>query len=274
MGVLTTGFNAPAVDLIAMLRPTKSVGLYVQMAGRGTRLAPGKENCLVLDFAGNVARHGPIDAVKPKQPADGDGVAPTKICPDCDSILAAALRECPDCGHQFPPPEVKVAATASTLAILSTVRAEWMEVSEVSCRRHEKPGKPPSMRVDYSCGLVRHSEWICFEHTGYARQKAVDWWQRRSSAPVPSTVAEALRATDSLAVPTAIFVRPSGRFTEIVNHRFETCNTPASAPSATASLAGSAGSTRAIASATRGATPAAGSFARASARTSATGGAA
>ena len=63
MGVLTTGFNAPAVDLIAMLRPTKSAGLYVQMAGRGTRLAPGKDNCLVLDFAGNVARHGPVDAV-------------------------------------------------------------------------------------------------------------------------------------------------------------------------------------------------------------------
>ena len=62
MGVLTTGFNAPAVDLIAMLRPTKSAGLYVQMAGRGTQLAPGKDNCLVLDFAGNVARHGPVDA--------------------------------------------------------------------------------------------------------------------------------------------------------------------------------------------------------------------
>ena len=50
MGVLTTGFNAPAVDLIALLRPTKSVGLYVQMVGRGTRLAAGKENCLVLRF--------------------------------------------------------------------------------------------------------------------------------------------------------------------------------------------------------------------------------
>jgi len=61
--VLTTGFNAPGVDLIAMLRPTKSVGLYVQMIGRGTRLSPGKDNCLVLDFAGNVARHGPIDCI-------------------------------------------------------------------------------------------------------------------------------------------------------------------------------------------------------------------
>ena len=73
MGVLTTGFNAPGVDLIAMLRPTKSTGLYVQMAGRGTRLAPGKADCLVLDFAGNVARHGPIDAVKPKRPGSRRG---------------------------------------------------------------------------------------------------------------------------------------------------------------------------------------------------------
>ena len=65
-----------------------------------------------------------------------------------------------------------------------------------------------------------------------------------------------------------------GRFTEIVNHRFEPCNTPASAPSAAASLVGSAGSMRAIASATRGATQATGSFARSPAKTSATGGAA
>ena len=89
MGVLTTGFNAPAVDLIAMLRPTKSAGLYVQMAGRGTRLAPGKANCLVLDFAGNVARHGPIDAGAAEEARQaGDGEAPTKVCPDCESILA------------------------------------------------------------------------------------------------------------------------------------------------------------------------------------------
>jgi DNA repair protein RadD len=76
MGVLTTGFNAPAVDLIALLRPTKSAGLYVQMVGRGTRLAPGKENCLVLDFAGNVRRHGPIDLVRPDGPARPVAVRP------------------------------------------------------------------------------------------------------------------------------------------------------------------------------------------------------
>lgn len=274
MGVLTTGFNAPAVDLIAMLRPTKSAGLYVQMAGRGTRLAPGKQSCLVLDFAGNVARHGPIDAVKAKKPAAGEGVAPTKVCPACDSILAAAVRQCPDCGYQFPPPEIKVEATATTLAILSAARPEWGEVSSIAFSRHEKPGKPPSLRVDYCCGLASHSEWICFEHTGYARQKAVAWWRSRSTAPVPATIADALAQADALTKPAAILVRPSGRFTEILNYRFAPCITPASAPSAGASPAASAGSRPAIASATPGATRAGGSFAPTSARTSVTGGAA
>jgi DNA repair protein RadD len=276
MGVLTTGFNAPAVDLIAMLRPTKSTGLYVQMAGRGTRLAPGKENCLVLDFAGNVAMHGPIDAVKPtvevRLRAGGAVPTPTKVCPNCDSTVATPVRQCPDCGHEFPPPEVKIAATATTLAILSTLRAQWIKVLEVSYRRHDKPGKPPSMRVDYGCGLVRHSEWICFEHPGYARQKAVAWWQQRSDAPVPVSIAEALDDASNLATPRAILVRPNGRFTEVVNYRFDLCTNPASAPSAAANPAASAGSMRAIASATPDATQVAESSAPASARTSATGG--
>jgi len=86
MGVLTTGFNAPGVDLIAMLPPTKSPGLYVQMAGRGTRLAPGKKNCLVLDFAGNVTRHGPIDLVRPKIPGKGEGDVPLKTCPSDEKL--------------------------------------------------------------------------------------------------------------------------------------------------------------------------------------------
>ena len=182
MGVLTTGFNAPGVDLIAMLRPTKSTGLYVQMAGRGTRLAPGKADCLVLDFAGNVARHGPIDAVKPKRPGTGEGEAPVKVCPDCQSILATAVRVCPDCGHAFPPPQVQVEAQASTLEILTTGKPQWLAVDEVSYRAHEKPGGRPTLQVDYQCGLVRHREWVCFEHTGYARQKAVAWWRQRARA--------------------------------------------------------------------------------------------
>ncbi|MDK9720413.1 MAG: DEAD/DEAH box helicase [Rhodospirillales bacterium] len=221
MGVLTTGFNAPSVDLIAMLRPTKSPGLYVQMAGRGTRLADGKQNCLVLDFAGNVARHGPIDAIVPKEPGKGDGEAPVKVCPSCSSILPAGQRECPDCGHVFPPPEIKIEASATTLEILSMNRPQWTQVSEIAYARHEKPGKPPSLRVDYLCGMVRHREWICFEHTGYPRQKAVSWWQKRAPGmAVPATVEEALAQTEGLRIPAVIAVKPVGKFTEVVDARF------------------------------------------------------
>lgn len=51
--VLTTGFDAPHVDVIAILRPTESVSLYQQIVGRGLRLYPGKTGCLILDYAGN-----------------------------------------------------------------------------------------------------------------------------------------------------------------------------------------------------------------------------
>src|SRR5690606_35164919 len=78
---MMTGTNVPIIDLVAFCRPTQSAGLYVQMAGRGLRLYPGKENCLFLDFAGVVRKHGPIDAVTPPNARTGTGEAPVKQCP-------------------------------------------------------------------------------------------------------------------------------------------------------------------------------------------------
>ena len=275
MGVLTTGFNAPAVDLIALLRPTKSAGLYVQMVGRGTRLAPDKENCLVLDFAGNVRRHGPIDLVRPKRPGDGGGgEAPTKVCPECDSIMALSATECPDCGYVFPPREVKIAPTAATLPVLSP-KVQWLPVHGVSYSRHDKRGGLPSMKVIYSCGLKSYNEWVCVEHHGYARQKAIAWWRKRAPGyPMPCTVDDAIAQAGQLARPTAISVHPSGRFLEISGYRFDPCatSTPASAPSATGNLEGLVGSTRYSPSRTSGGTKAAKTSVLASARTSVTGG--
>ncbi|WP_355659700.1 DEAD/DEAH box helicase [Halomonas salifodinae] len=83
VAVLTTGFDAPHVDLIAILRPTESVSLYQQIVGRGLRLAPGKTDCLILDYAGN-----PWDLYAPE-------VGSPK--PDADSEPVQV--ECPSCGH-------------------------------------------------------------------------------------------------------------------------------------------------------------------------------
>jgi DNA repair protein RadD len=193
------------------------------MAGRGTRLAPGKDNCLVLDFASNVARHGPIDLVKPKDKTNGggDGEAPTKVCHECRTINALAARVCVECGYLFPAPEVQLEATATTRPILSVGRPAWVEVGAVTYHRHEKPGRPPSLRVDYHCGLVRHREWVCLEHGGYPGRKAVEWWRRRAKDECPpATVDEALARAEKLRRPVQIAVRPNGRHTEVVHARF------------------------------------------------------
>lgn len=106
--VLTTGFDHSAIDLIAMLRPTMSPGLYVQMAGRGLRPSPGKADCLVLDFAGVVGTHGPITAVQPpKRGGEGNGEAPVKVCDACDELCPISAKVCPACGAPFPEPEEK-----------------------------------------------------------------------------------------------------------------------------------------------------------------------
>jgi DNA repair protein RadD len=83
-----------------------------------------------------------------------------------------------------------------------------------------KPGKPTSLRVTYQCGLTAHSEWVCFEHTGYARSKAESWWRRRTDAPIPATVERAIAGTPTIAKPTAIQVRPVGKYVEILGVRF------------------------------------------------------
>lgn len=227
MSVLTTGFDAPGVDLIGMLRPTKSAGLFVQMIGRGTRLANGKDNCLLLDFAGNTARHGPVDRIKVSSPAGkGEGDAPIKTCPECATIVYAGVRQCPTCDFEFPPPELKITERAATDAVLSTqIKDEWVDVSGVEYDEWEgKNGKPNTMRVVYRTGLggaVGVSEWCCPAHSGYARQKFCQWWSRRAPGqPVPMTVASALAASESLPVPKKICVRPVGKFKEITGYEF------------------------------------------------------
>jgi len=226
VGVLTTGFDAPGVDLIAMCRPTKSTGLYVQQLGRGTRLAEGKETCVVLDFAGNIARFGPADAVQPPDPGKkGDGVAPVKTCPQCESIVHASRRVCPDCGHVFPAPDPgkKLAHKAAQEAVLTRDIADtWLEVTDIRYREHLGQSGVPSMRVEYQCGpLSAYSEYVCLEHTGYARERAVTWWQKRApGTQVPRSVSSAMPVAELLPRPTHIQVRPDGKYFRIQGVRF------------------------------------------------------
>lgn len=101
--ILTTGFDYPDIDLIAMIRPTMSPNIYMQCAGRGTRLKSHTDHCKYLDFGDNINRHGPVtNLIPPRKSGKGTGEAPVKLCPNCSEILHLSCMLCPDCGFEFP----------------------------------------------------------------------------------------------------------------------------------------------------------------------------
>lgn len=217
--------STPMGTIITRRRGKVVITGNCQMVGRGTRLADGKTDCLVMDFGQNSHRFGPIDQIKGHAKMGG-GVAPQKECPQCASIIAAGHTECPDCGFVFEIERERKAhdPKAAATPLLSSQVSDWLEVSRVDYRPHHKPGSATTLRIDYYCGLTRYSEWICLEHTGYARDKAERWWKQRTSYPelvtVPSTVEVALEQASFLGQPTHIRVRPDGRFWRIVGSKF------------------------------------------------------
>lgn len=261
VNVLTTGFDAPNVDCVAMLRPTMSPGLYYQMVGRGFRLAEGKTDCLVLDFGGNVLRHGPVDAIRLADHNGAPGEAPAKQCPECDALIHAAYAVCPECGHKFPPRQVKHTAVASDESVVSGADAPARRderVIEVSYFVHHKRSDPlakPTMRVEYRIGFNRWvREWICLEHPegGYARRKAEQWWRQRSNDPLPGSVEEAVEWAEAGAVAPTLRItvekKPGDEWERIVGYdlgekppRLESCDDLPDEPRAPAGVG--AGST-------------------------------
>ena len=154
------------------------------------------------------------------------------IASECQSLIAAGYAVCPDCGHEFPPPETRRHdATASTAGLLSGhVTTTEYEVEDVRYSVHHKRGAPEdtpcTLRVEYRVGFrQRHSEWICFEHTGWARYRAESWWRSRSDAPVPESAAEAvdLAAAGALCETKSITVRSmvGEKYDRIIGHKLE-----------------------------------------------------
>ena len=188
--------------------------------GRGTRLSPdtAKIDCLVLDYGENILRHGPVDMITVRDKTPGNGDAPAKKCPECLTLIHAGYRMCPECGYEFPPPEQKnLSQRASTAGVISgQVDYTDYEVLETFYSVHEKryadPDTPRTMRVDYRIGFNEYkSEWLCPEHSGYARDKFVKWWRERAAGgvPIPDTAYEAtaLANDGALAEPESITVK-------------------------------------------------------------------
>lgn len=109
--IATTGFDVPDIECVVINRATASLPLWLQMVGRGSRTAPGKSQFTILDFGGNIDRHGmwhtPYDweAIFHNPKKAGENPAPHKECPECGALLYASLIICPECEYRFPSPE-------------------------------------------------------------------------------------------------------------------------------------------------------------------------
>lgn len=219
VGVLTTGFDVPNVDCVVLLRPTNSPGLYYQMVGRGFRIHPDKTDCLILDFGGNIMRHGPVDMLDIKDGKRKTVQAAGKTCKNCQEVVHISCRICPECGTEFSPGNPQKPThdgEAATLSVLSGEAGEMeYPVLRVRYYVHEKrdaePGTPRTMRIEYQVATFQYfSEWVCPEHSGYARTKFIKWWTEHSpGCDIPRDAQEAvwLAAEGALDCPVSIKVR-------------------------------------------------------------------
>lgn len=220
VNILTTGYDDPDIDLIALLRPTNSPVLHVQTLGRGGRISENKDNCLVLDFAGNTSRLGPINdpLVKKKGKGKEGGEPITKTCPECDSIIAPAVRICPDCGHKFKF-EHGLSATAITAEVMDDGKDHWVNVEKVTYKKNPSAVGPSSVVVSYKCAGKNVNEWVCVEHKGFAKQKADHWVKYRGGEK--SNTCEALMSqVEKLNKPKQILLRKQGKYYLIKDARF------------------------------------------------------
>ena len=215
--VMTTGMNIPGIDCIAMLRPTLSKSLVVQMVGRGCRHAPGKQDCLVLDFAGNLERHVPLDGLevirKSRQREEKDA-----------EEAAKQERE-----RQR---QARHGSQSSDIDPMSSEGADTRKLQVLGVSYECQDSRNPRYAgrqifvVRYFCGKGKGrkkkewiSQWLCLEYTGWARMIAAQWFERRG-LQAPRSAQEAYGRRQSYQKPTHIVVRKEGQWDKVLIEQF------------------------------------------------------
>jgi DNA repair protein RadD len=237
--VLTTGTDIPRIDCVVLLRSTKSRSLYVQMVGRGMRIAEGKTHCLLLDYGTNVERFGAID-LQPTSKAgleksEGETAAPFKICKTdilrfplaakaCNGVNHPKATCCQHCDAEFIKPKLHD-DIAGQGVVISPPLPEVLEVEvhnvEFSKHLGAESGKE-TMRITYYSA----TSIICSEFMGVKRayHQLKEWYDKW---PNPQNVDELvmLIKTDAFTYPARIRIMKKGKYWEVLNYDFATKQT-------------------------------------------------
>lgn len=200
VGVATTGLDVPDIDYIVMSRPTQSPALHIQMMGRGMRIHESKENTLVLDFAGNTERLGPInDPVVPMKEQKGEGEAPVRICmteslkslksstgelykPEgCGAINHAAVRFCKVCENEFVEPEVKINKIVSTNELIKrkdVPKFEYYDVNKLTVTNHKSRAGNDVLKLTFICGNKFFDKYLDFSRSSKGLHPSLSFWNK------------------------------------------------------------------------------------------------
>ena len=229
--VLTTGFDAPNIDFIVLLRPTASPGLYYQMVGRGFRIHESKKDCLIADFGGNIQRHGPVDDITIKKEHKRSEKSKVKTCPHCLAIIETTAMQCPfcffhfeeetltgvecpfckqinstknlycfSCGKKFPVTATHSGESEKTHSVYleELDNRDWTEkvvATEIYLHQSKKEPEEQFLRISYRLESgITVSEFLNFDapRETWKRKAAALWWVRRSRyKPVPASSIEA-----------------------------------------------------------------------------------
>lgn len=235
VNILTTGFDFPAIDAIVLIRATLSVSLYIQMVGRGSRLAPDKVDCLILDYGGNIRRFGAINDPKIKQILlQGAGqkftretISVVNVCPLCFAPMSG--QECLDCGHIMISDKIQAKPEAEKNIIkrdepIKSI-VDWVDVVE----HIPIDGRESSAKIIYYTDRGTFYEWLAFNYYDdnfYKREsvkKMIIKWQRNnmtSWSPTLDLQDFIDHAKDFIKKIDYIIVDASGRFPKILTRKF------------------------------------------------------
>lgn len=208
--ILTTGFDFPALDAIVCLRPTESSGLWVQMLGRGMRIAEGKQDCLVLDYVGNLRRLGGVSTMETWWAESEKG----------DRVKASKQTSGKGVGRK-----VQNLALATLDPMLESKGGIMVDVLKVgyTIRPGKRAGKSLMLAL-YECetqdGIsMTATSYVCVEYDGGARWHAQQWFKRRGGS-APFTARAAMIEAHSLPTPTRLKLRKNDGYINVEQEYF------------------------------------------------------
>ena len=177
--LVSEGFDLPAVEVAILLRPTQSLALHLQQVGRALRPYPGKDAAILLDHAGNTARHGlpddarvwSLDGKVMRRTLEGDRDPGLKVCPNCYAAVAPACAVCPECQHAF-------IAIRSITTVEGTLTEVDLQAQRQAARAQQ--GATTSLEGLISLGKSRgyRNPYVWAKHVWESRQGRVRWADR------------------------------------------------------------------------------------------------